>query len=162
MTNTTKNPLYSLTSPWDNYDPGVRLKDLREFCDAGVAPAIHDAWVIVINNKFVVPDWLAAATISLIAKVLPRGRVAYRRKMRHYYRWRTVRRLRSDDVEREDVFKDASDALLGTQYYAGRDAIEASYKKVQSGLKDPKTALQYYTAMKETRELIGTSFSLKK
>ena len=94
---TLKSPLHSFRSPWDkSYDPGVRLKDLQDFCDAGVAPAIHDAWVIVTNEGLTVPDWLAAATLSLIAKGLPKGRVAYRRKMLHYYRWRTVKRLHSD------------------------------------------------------------------
>jgi uncharacterized protein (DUF1330 family) len=40
--------------------------------------------------------------------------------------------------------------------------METSYKIVQKDLKDEKKALQYYTAMKETRELIGTSFYTKK
>jgi len=93
---------------------------------------------------------------------LPSGRVSYRSKMMDYYRWRTVKRLRSQNVEREDVFVDASEALRGTQYHAGRHAIETSYKKVQKGLKDPKTALQYYTAMSATRELMGTTIPLKK
>ena len=140
----------------------MRLQDLREFVEAGVAPAIHDAWSLIIGGKLAVPDWLAAPTKKLIAEALSNARVAYRSKMKDYYRWRIVKRLRSEDVEREDVFLDASETLRVTQYYVGRDAVEASYKKVQRGLKNPKTALQYYTAMSATRELIGTSIPRKK
>ena len=162
MTSKLDNPLYGYDSPWQNFEPNVRLQDLREFAEAGVAPAIHDAWSLIIDNELVVPDWLATPTMTLIAKDLPKGQVSYRSKMRHYYRWRTVKRLRAENTKREDVFEDASNALLGTQYYRGRDAIEDSYKRVQRGLKDPKTAIQYYTAMSATRELMGTSFRPKK
>jgi hypothetical protein len=162
MTSNRNNPLFSYESPWLNYEPKERLEDLKEFVAAGVAPAIHDAWSLIIDNELAVPDWIAEPSKTLIAKALPRGRVSYRSKMMNYYRWRTVKRLRSQNVEREDVFVDASEALRGTQYHAGRDAIETSYKKVQKGLKDPKTALQYYTAMSATRELMGTTIPLKK
>jgi hypothetical protein len=139
----------------------VRLQDLREFTEAGVAPAIHDAWSLIIDGKLPVPDWLSAPTKKLIAEALPNARVAYRSKMKDYYRWRTVKQLLSEHVEREDLFLEASEALRVTQYYVGRDAVEASYKKVQKGLKDPKIALQYYTAMSATRELMGTSIPRK-
>jgi hypothetical protein len=158
----SNNPLHSYASPWENYEPSVRLQDLREFAEAGVAPAIHDAWTLIIDGELAVPDWLAAPTKKLIADALPNARIAYRSKMKDYYRWRTVKRLRSESIEREDVFLDASEALRITQYYVGRDAVEASYKKVQKGLKDPKTARQYYTAMSATRELMGTSIFRKK
>ena len=161
MTSNLSSPLYNYKSPWENYEPGLRLQDLREFVDAGVAPAVHDAWCLVIDNELAVPGWLAEPTRTYIAKALPRGRVYYRSKMRDFYRWRTVKRLRTQNPQREDVFVDASEALCGTQYHAGRDAIETSYKKVQKGLKDSKSALQYYTAMSATRELMGTTIPLK-
>jgi hypothetical protein len=162
MTSSLNSPLYSYESPWENYEPHVRLQDLKDFTEAGVAPAIHDAWSLIIDNALAVPDWLAVPTKTLIAHALPNGRVSYRSKMKDYYRWRTVKRLRSQGVEWEEVFFEASEALRGTQYHAGHDAIETSYKKVQRGLRDPKTALQYYTAMSATRELVGTTIPLKK
>jgi hypothetical protein len=162
MTSNLDSPLYGYDSPWASFEPGMRLQELREFAEAGVAPAIHDAWSLITDNELAVPDWLAAPTAILIAKALPKGQVSYRSKMKHYYRWRTVKRLRAENSKRGDVFEDASTALLGTQYHCGRDAIEASYKKVQKELKDPKAAIQYYTAMSATRELMGTSFRRKK
>lgn len=162
VTSNLDNPLYGYDSPWATFEPNERLRDLREFAEAGVAPAIHDAWSLIIDNELAIPDWLAGPTQTLIAKALPKGQISYRSKMRHYYRWRTVKRLRTENLRREDVFEDASHALLGTQYYSGRDAIEDSYKKVQKSLKDPKTAIQFYTAMSATRDLMGTSFSRKK
>jgi hypothetical protein len=159
---TSNSPLHSYESPWEDYEPAVRLQDLREFTEAGVAPAIHDAWSLIIDSDLAVPDWLAAPTKKLIAEALTNARVAYRSKMKDYYRWRIVKRLRSENIEREDVFLDASEALRVTQYYVCRDMVETSYKTVQKGLKDPKTALQYYSAMSATRELMGTSIPRKK
>ena len=84
MTSNLDSPLYSYESPSANYEPSVRLQDLKVFTDACVAPAIHDAWCLIIDCELGVPAWLVAPTRTLIAQGLPKGRVSYRSKMKDY------------------------------------------------------------------------------
>jgi len=159
------SPLQSHDSPWQEFVPSERLNDLRDFVEAGVPPAIHDTWSLVIAFDLQVPDWLAAPTKALIATNLRHARVHYRRRMKHYYRWRTVKRIRAAETKYQDVFVEAAERLLGTQYYASPATIKDSYDEVERGLRDPndpKTKLQYYTAMSETREIMGTAFAVRK
>jgi hypothetical protein len=162
MANSPKSPLQGPYSPWQHFEPAVRLTELKDFIDAGVAPAIHDAWTLVIDHDLEVPDWLALATKSLVGTNLPRGKVHYFHRMKRYYRWRTVKRLRAEGIKGEEVFELAAEKLKGTDYFCAATTLEDSYKAVEKGLKNPKTALQYYTAMQETREIMGTAFTLKK
>ncbi len=157
MTTDFNSPLHSPTSPWEDYEPKTRLNDLQDFCVAGVPPAIHDAWVLIIDNNLAVPPWLAVPTKAVIARGLSTKKVPYQRKMKHYYRWRKVKELLSKGIKRKDVFVAASKALLGTQYYCSDATFEESYELVRKALSDATEALQYYTAMKETRYLTGTS-----
>ena len=58
MTADLKSPLHSPTSPWEDYEPNMRLNDLQVFCDEVFPPAVHDAWVLIIENELPVPPWL--------------------------------------------------------------------------------------------------------
>ena len=138
------------------------MNDLRDFVEAGVPAAIHDTWSLIIDFDLQVPEWLAAPTKSLIATNLRHARVHYKRRMKHYYRWRTVKRIRAETTKYGDVFEEASNRLSKTQYFGAPTTFKESHDEVEKALKDPRAALQYYTAMSETREIMGTAFAIKK
>jgi hypothetical protein len=155
-----ENPLFSLTSPWANFDPTKRIEDLREFVEAGKAPAIFDALMLVIEHNVAIPNWLPPATQTYIEKTFKYTARGYRSKMLHFYRWRTVRRLLDERVAGwGEVFEVAESELSKTQYAGAAGTIADSYAIAARELADPEKALDYYTAMKPTRELVGTQLA---
>jgi hypothetical protein len=111
-----ENPLFSLTSPWAHFDPTKRIEDLREFVEAGKAPAIFDAWTLVIDYSVAIPNWLPSATQTYIEETFKYTTRRYRSKMLHFYRWRIVRRLLTETTRWDEVFEAAENELFGTQY----------------------------------------------
>jgi hypothetical protein len=154
-----QNPLFSLTSPWADFDPKTRMEDLKEFVEAGKAPAIFDAWTLVIEYDVAIPNWLPPATQTYMEGTLKHTTRRYRSKMLHFYRWRTVRRLLSEETKWDDVFRDAEKELTGPKYAGAAATINDSYDIVAAELADNQKALDYYTAMRPTRELVGTQFA---
>ena len=148
-----ENPLFSLTSPWAHFDPAKRIEDLREFVEAGKAPAIFDAWTLVIEHEVALPNWLPPATQTYIEETLKYTVGRYRSKMLHYYRWRTVFRLLDEGTKWDHVFEVADKELLGTNYAGAADTIADSYDIAAGELADDQKELNYYTAMRPTREL---------
>jgi hypothetical protein len=157
-----ENPLFSLTSPWAHFDPAKRIEDLREFVEAGKAPAIYDAWTLVIDREVALPHWLPPATRTYIEETLKYTTRRYGSKMLHYYRWRTVRRLLKEGARWDDVFEVAEKELFGTRYAGAAGTIADSYDIAARELADNQKALNYYTAMRPTRELVGTQFARRK
>jgi hypothetical protein len=151
--------MFDPISPWQNYVIPSRIELLRYFCEAGVTPAVHDTLVLVLENKLEVPRWLAESLLAIVKERLAtpnNERVMYKSRMRHFYRWRQVRRLLDEGVKWDDVYACASKAFEGTDLECGEEMIKYSYKTVNKALKDPRKALQYYTTMKATRILTET------
>jgi hypothetical protein len=151
--------MFDPISPWLSYDVPSRICLLRPFCEAGVTPAIHDTLTLVLDNKLQVPEWLAEQLLELVRNQLQRPdeqRAMYKSRMRHFYRWRQVRRLRNEGVKGDDVYYRAAQAFEGTPLECGEEMIKKSHDKVQNALKDKKETFKYYTAMKATRILTDT------
>lgn len=135
------------------------MEDLRVFVEAGKAPAIFDAWTLVIDFNVAIPNWLPPATQNYIEGTLKYISKKYRSKMLHYYRLRTVLRLIDDGIKWDNVFEAAENELGGTQYAGAATTIESSYRIASKDLASEEKALDYYTAMKDTRPLVGTQFA---
>jgi hypothetical protein len=154
-----QNPLFSLTTPWADFDPTTRMEDLKEFVEAGKSPAIFYAWTLVIEYDVEIPNWLPPATLNYMKDALKYTTRRYRSKMLHFYRWRTVRRLINEGRRWDDVFEAAEKELFGTQYAGAAATIADSYDIAAKELADNQKALNYYTTMRPTRELVGTQFA---
>jgi hypothetical protein len=70
-----------------------------------------------------------------------------------------VRRLLDEREKWDHVFDVAEKELFGTNYAGAADIIADSYDIAAGELADDQKALNYYTAMKPTRELVGTQFA---
>ena len=156
-------PMHSSTSPWETLNPKESLDLLPEFMEDSVSRpvAVHDAWVLIRDYKFTVPDWLVEPTISLLAKRIAvkkksNGRSPYATAMRNFYRWRAIMRHLRSGHSQEKSFGLASEELQGSQYEGDVGAMKKAFKKVTNDLVHPKLAFRYYTALKATRKLTGT------
>ncbi|HEY9080484.1 hypothetical protein [Magnetovibrio sp.] len=144
------------------------------FYKAGVIAALYDALQLARDSGQSPPEWAIEGALAVVGERLKFGFTIgkgakgnelsnYQKNMSHFRRWQVVQRLRSQGIKWDDVFIKATKYLKDTFAEAGPSAIQKSYSRVQSDLKDPEKALQYYSAFGEVQELTDTpNIPLKK
>jgi hypothetical protein len=120
------------------------------------------------------PPWILDGALKVVEDRLRAGfetkkkpgkrndeRKIYRAEIGSYYRWREVekRRLASETIE--NACARASEALADTSYGGSAETMRKAFQKISLDLKNPARAFRYYSAMPETREIVGTSLKPK-
>jgi hypothetical protein len=161
-------PVIETTSEWGSFfNVATRLKELRVFYEAGEVLALYDALQLVGISKVRAPAWVIKGAISIIGPQLKAGistgkgasantAAKYQNEMMHFRRWLVVRNLR-EKGEQGGLYEKAEKELQGNFAHGSAAVIGKSFRRVESHLKTPKTALRYYRGYMSAA-LLGIEF----